>query len=479
MATTFSKRFEQLIWALLIILVAWKYRNKLKQRVCAVGDKKCADEYFSDSYAESRKKFLKYSNKIKNANTYNIPIYSNKDDKTLYTDITIVNEDSKSNHLLLHLSGVHGVEGYTGSAIQTSLLKHLSNPMRHNQFGTLTVDEDEQPIIVFVHALNPFGFAESRRSNEDNIDLNRNFKTYQEWHQFAENGPNAFGYDDLTNLFNPNFKLQAFSSLLFDFNIPFKFHKYFINLYHNFNFCSMFLRFPYFLYHFGLNKIKIALSVGQMHNAKGIQYVGGGKLANSHEKLKEFLSDKFKEHLEWKKQISKVTIIDVHSGDDSYGIDKLLTDKSEYAMKLKRLFLDYDEKDLIQSLDSKENCEDAQFLQGIYDNANGFTFGYVPFIASMMDNAEEADLLSFASEFGSNHMIETVGICQIMENAYFQEYNDYVEQTDVDEDIQKTIKAFVDKSQTWLKDVFYVQEPEWKKTVVQRGFRVFSRCLNR
>merc|ERR1712113_114348 len=216
-----------------------------------------------------------------------------------------------------------------------------------------------------------------------------------------------------------------------------------------------------------------------MHNEKGIQYVGDGKLANSHQKLKEFLAEKFEEHGAWKTQIDKVTMIDVHSGDDSYGIDKLLTDKSEYATKLKGLFLDYDEKDLIQSVESKENGEDKQFLDGIYDNVNGFTFNYVPFIASMIEDSEKADLLSFASEFGSNHMLETIAVCEIMENAYYQEYKEYTRGHDGDAKADKTMKTLVDKSQKWLKDVYYVQEPEWKKNVIKRGFRVFSRCLNR
>jgi len=33
--------------------------------------------------------------------------------------------------------------------------------------------------ILFVHAVNPYGFSHLRRANEDNIDLNRNFRDYR------------------------------------------------------------------------------------------------------------------------------------------------------------------------------------------------------------------------------------------------------------------------------------------------------------
>jgi predicted deacylase len=60
-------------------------------------------------------------------------------------------------------SGLHGVEGFVGSAIQLALLCDYLPHIR------------QDIAIVLIHALNPFGFAWCRRSNEDNIDLNRNF----------------------------------------------------------------------------------------------------------------------------------------------------------------------------------------------------------------------------------------------------------------------------------------------------------------
>ena len=67
-------------------------------------------------------------------------------------------------HVLLTISGTHGVEGHCGSGIQVAT---LADP------GARALPPDTA--LVFLHAINPYGFAWSRRVNEDNVDLNRNF----------------------------------------------------------------------------------------------------------------------------------------------------------------------------------------------------------------------------------------------------------------------------------------------------------------
>src|SRR4051812_33292522 len=67
--------------------------------------------------------------------------------------------------VLVHSSGVHGIEGYAGSAIQLQWLAE----------GLPALPSDVA--IVIVHLLNPYGYAWLRRVNENNVDLNRNFGT--------------------------------------------------------------------------------------------------------------------------------------------------------------------------------------------------------------------------------------------------------------------------------------------------------------
>lgn len=204
-------RLGQFIQAILIVYIAWKYyKNNVQSKICAANDPNCADDYFSSNYAESRTKFLSHSRAIPGANTYHIPIASdNTGDQTddLFMDITILNENSLSNHLLLHLSGVHGVEGYVGSGVQNYILHQIENGLMSLDDGTAN---QPPPIIIFVHAVNPFGFNSTRRVNEDGIDLNRNLKTEAQWEALSNGGPNKFHYEDCSGFFNPSFHLETF-----------------------------------------------------------------------------------------------------------------------------------------------------------------------------------------------------------------------------------------------------------------------------
>ena len=69
---------------------------------------------------------------------------------------------------LIIVSGTHGVEGFTGSALQTHWLE------------TSAANRPDDVRVVLVHAFNPHGFAWVRRVNEDNVDLNRNFVDWSE-----------------------------------------------------------------------------------------------------------------------------------------------------------------------------------------------------------------------------------------------------------------------------------------------------------
>ena len=67
--------------------------------------------------------------------------------------------------LLVLIAGTHGVEGFSGSAIEADSLPLLV-PL---------LAADETLGVLVVHALNPWGFAWLRRYDHEGIDLNRNF----------------------------------------------------------------------------------------------------------------------------------------------------------------------------------------------------------------------------------------------------------------------------------------------------------------
>lgn len=79
-------------------------------------------------------------------------------------------------------SALHGVEGPLGTALQLAWLER-GDPSRR---------------VVLLHGLNPFGYAWSRRVNEENVDLNRNFLLQGETFHGA-----PAGYRRLNALLNP------------------------------------------------------------------------------------------------------------------------------------------------------------------------------------------------------------------------------------------------------------------------------------
>lgn len=86
-------------------------------------------------------------------------------------------------------SGVHGVEGFFGSAVQVAWLRRL---------GTGQTAVPAGMAVVLVHAVNPYGFAWRRRTDEQNVDLNRNFLDAGDAYQGVPDH-----YDRVHELLNP------------------------------------------------------------------------------------------------------------------------------------------------------------------------------------------------------------------------------------------------------------------------------------
>lgn len=92
----------------------------------------------------------------------------------------------RASHALVVSSGLHGIEGYFGSAVQ---LAWLAEQDAHAPAARRT---------VLIHALNPYGFAWRRRVNEENVDLNRNFLLRDQSYRGAHPS-----YRELDGLLNP------------------------------------------------------------------------------------------------------------------------------------------------------------------------------------------------------------------------------------------------------------------------------------
>ncbi len=119
--------------------------------------------YFSTTYAEARRRFTEAATAI-DAEVTSYVIDAESQDE-LAIDIAVIG--AENDRTVVISSGVHGVEGFLGSAVQLALLDRLRQ-------------HSAQPRVryVLIHSVNPFGFSQLRRFNEDNVDLNRNFHSH-------------------------------------------------------------------------------------------------------------------------------------------------------------------------------------------------------------------------------------------------------------------------------------------------------------
>lgn len=119
---------------------------------------------FSESYAEARAKFCNAAASAGGAlRSWLNPHAKGPHGEALYLDTARFGPADAPNMLVL-ISSTHGVEGHCGSGAQIAWLATGGPAKLPKGTGAL-----------IVHAINPYGFAWTRRVTEDNVDLNRNF----------------------------------------------------------------------------------------------------------------------------------------------------------------------------------------------------------------------------------------------------------------------------------------------------------------
>jgi uncharacterized protein DUF2817 len=125
--------------------------------------------HFSQSYAEARAKFIEAAREHDLAvDRHVLPDCLGVGGETLAMDVALLGA-SDAKGLLLLTSAMHGIEGYGGSGAQIGLL-------RDERF--VRAVRDAGIAVLYVHAVNPHGFSHGRRVNENNVDLNRNFRMF-------------------------------------------------------------------------------------------------------------------------------------------------------------------------------------------------------------------------------------------------------------------------------------------------------------
>ncbi|MDE2093068.1 MAG: M14 family metallopeptidase [Burkholderiales bacterium] len=140
-----------------------------------------AARHFSQSYQEARAKFLAATDAAGlDAFAHPHPMLG-RDGEVLAMDV-VREGPANARALLIVSSGCHGVEGFCGSGVQTALLHDAAWHRAVAEAGVA---------VLYIHALNPYGFSWWRRTTHENVDLNRNF------HDFSQPLPRNDAYDEL------------------------------------------------------------------------------------------------------------------------------------------------------------------------------------------------------------------------------------------------------------------------------------------
>jgi hypothetical protein len=119
---------------------------------------------FAASYARARAKFLGAAADAQGeVRSFVHPDRKTPDGEPLAIDVASFG-DRKASRQALFISGTHGQEGFSGSAVQIGWMAAGGPARLAKDIGA-----------VLVHGLNPYGFAHFTRTTENNVDLNRNF----------------------------------------------------------------------------------------------------------------------------------------------------------------------------------------------------------------------------------------------------------------------------------------------------------------
>jgi hypothetical protein len=146
-----------------------------------------AAAFFAQNYAEARAKFLAAAVAAgARLQSHAHPLLG-RDGEALAMDVARLGAaDAPS--LLLVSSGCHGAEGFCGSGVQGALLADKA---------FVDAAQRGHVALLFVHALNPYGFSWLRRVTQENVDLNRN------WHDFSQPLPRNTAYDEIAHWLVP------------------------------------------------------------------------------------------------------------------------------------------------------------------------------------------------------------------------------------------------------------------------------------
>jgi len=400
--------------------------------------------YFKNSYEDSRTDFLDRINDIKKvipeAESESFLMPPNNIDGMFTDSVFIPGNDTDL--LLIITSGIHGIEGYTGSAIQNMLIDNfILSKATSNRFpAKRKIRKTDYPkkrlnlkinkfkllpySMLFVHSVNPYGHKYYRRVNEKNVDLNRNFLLSIRDFAVDKRKRNK-AYAEMADFLNPEGVYR---------------HKSFEKI-------SFFLKTLKIIKKNNIQTFKQAVLEGQYEFPSGIFY--GGDIYQPQTKMLIDLVEKYTE------KYKKIVLIDIHTGYGKRGKLHLIGMEKYPNPKI---------LDDIQKLYPLQKIEKAASKDGNFYKITGSMFEYFYHKLSQKGKI----ILPTAWEFGTNNNIKIHKSIESLRVLVSEnQANNYGAANE--KSYEKVTKDF--------KNLFYPDDEKWQHDVLQTSFETFKQVL--
>ncbi len=225
---------------------------------------------FPLSYEQSRDRFLHSFDFVQtlwaNARRYRYPLSQFND---LSIDWIQADATQRAERVLIFTTGEHGIEGFVGSAMMQRFIEVYLPRLNPMDTG-----------LLLVHAINPWGMQSKRRTNPNNVDLNRNFVA----DKISLDPSFNPGFGELEAIFNQNEHVQSYGTANVKFMIDLARH----------------------LKKESWEQLRATWLVGQYSHPKGIHY-GGNLIQEETSVLKGLYHQEFNSY-------PQILHLDMHTG---------------------------------------------------------------------------------------------------------------------------------------------------------------------
>jgi hypothetical protein len=359
--------------------------------------------YFAENYVAARSQFLSACHAAKcELKSYTNDQGETPDSGKLITDTARFGPEHAERVLVL-VSGTHGVEGYCGSACQIAAIAlGLFDDLPSNQ------------ALLMVHAINPYGFALSRRITEDNVDLNRNCVAEFRTPELEKFNPD---YDILDSLLNP---------------IEWQIERPHVG----------FDKIVQYIKDWGLKRFQQAVSVGQYRHRSGLFY-GGSERSWSRQTLETIISNELV-------GTNNVTVVDYHTGLGRPGHGEIISVDEQTSEGYKRATRLYGEG-VKSTKPAKSQSEQAG------ESVSADVHGSI----DALFNNKERTLTYVALEFGTVEVLEVLEALRADNWCYQQRVRD--------SSLTKIIASE-------MRAAFYPNSEVWRQAVLHRSAQLLTKA---